>query len=230
MLITNKCVYPYNPEIEKYENLLVVDGIVSNLPGTCFVRLSRTYAYDSKRYQRETDAEVKIIDDLGNEMLLKDNSDGTYFPLDKDFAGIPCRKYKLMIKTLSGEMCESPFDELPEPVEIERVYYEYQSRGGFGSDGIQLFIDTYDPQNKSFYYIWEYNETWEYIVPFVSISPYLPEMQTCFKSLTRRSSISIQTTKNYVTDKVTQISVLLHYRSHKPSCRKILYLNKAICY
>ena len=200
LLIMYRCVFPYEPGIDKYENVLVVDGLITNLPGNCFVKLSRTYKYSGKPDSTESGARVSIKDDLGNEILLKDLNNGTYLPADTNFAGTIGRKYKLLVETTGGEVSESAMEEMKEPVDIEDVYYSFKDKGN-GIQGLQILIDTYDRQKKSFYYSWDYEETWEFWVPYTSMSNYLPEMKICYKDVSSRK-ISIESTKEYADDRV----------------------------
>jgi hypothetical protein len=200
LLLLNSCITPFEPKIDKYDNVLVVDAVLTNLHGSCIVKLSRTYPYNSKHYLIETDANVKITDDLGNETILSDKNNGVYLPGDTNFVGAIGRKYKVTVNTTSGESCESGFEELKEPVEIENVYYKYAELGN-GFNGLQIYVDTSDPQKKSFFYSWNYDETWEFWVPYVSSSVFLPEMKICYKHVTSRRFL-IESTKDYVDDRV----------------------------
>jgi hypothetical protein len=200
IIIMYSCIFPYEPVIDKYENVLVVDGLLTNLPGNCFVRLSRTYKYNEKPDSVEKGARVLIIDEQDNKTQMKDNDDGVYLPEDSLFAGIIGMKYKLYIETAGGEIAESSMEELKEPVDIEEIYYTFKDKGN-GIQGLQFFLDTYDRQHRSFYYSWDYEETWEFAVPYQSMSIYLPEMKICYKHISSRK-ISIQSTKDYSDDKV----------------------------
>lgn len=201
LIIFHGCITPFEPKIEKYDNLLVVDGLITNLPNTCTVKLSRTYPYNQKRNRPEINAEVKLTDDLNNEIILKDNEDGTYLPESHDFAGVIGRRYKLHIKTTKGEICESDMEEIREPVDIGDVYYEEKENAENGINQIQFYVDAYDPLGRASYYSWDYSETWEFWVPYVSMSAYLPETKICYSDVTSRK-ILIESTKDYTEDKV----------------------------
>jgi hypothetical protein len=200
LILLNRCITPFEPTITKYDNLLVVDGIITNLPYTTKVILSRTYPYDRRRNKIETKAIVRIVDNLGSETILKDNDDGIYLPDYSDFAGVIGRKYKLNVNTVNGDICESDFEEMKEPVEIGNVYYDFGETGS-GLRQLQFYIDTNDPLSRSFYYSWDYEETWEFWVPYISMSAYLPENKICYNSVASRK-ILIESTKNYTSDKV----------------------------
>lgn len=200
LFLIKGCIVPFEPRIDKYNNALVVDGIVTNIPGNCMVKLSRTYPYKDRHAIIEKNATVKITDDLGQITLLKDSDNGIYIPEIRDFAGSVGRKYKLTIQTSAGEIVESDFDEMKEPVEIGKVYYSYEEKDN-GLSGLQIYVDTFDPTNKSFYYAWDYQETWEFWVPYASMSSYMPETKICYSDVSSRKFL-IESTKDYIDDKV----------------------------
>lgn len=171
------CIEPYQPDISRYENVMVVDGEINNLPGPYEVRLTTSYAFDEDSGVNITGAQVKIIDNTGLEVLLEEIRDGIYQTVDSSFTGITGNSYKLYIE-LNNEIYESDFEILKNPVPIDRVYWEYEKRENEGVDGVQLYLDTHDPANSTHYYGWEYEETWEFEVP---INPILkPWLKTCF--------------------------------------------------
>ena len=177
-----------------------MDGLLTNIPGTCKVSLSRTYPYDQKHKKVEKKASVKIIDDLGSVTFLTDNDNGIYLPEDTNFVGIAGRKYKTLITTANGDICESGFEELKKPVDIGNLYYNV----GKNRDGLyelNIFVDTNDPLEKACYYSWDYNETWEFSVPYASQSVYLPESKICYNDVASRK-ILIESTRDYIDDRV----------------------------
>jgi hypothetical protein len=200
LFFLTQCRFPFDPKITKYDNVLVVDGLLTNLPGSCYVKLTRTYPYNTKNYLKVVGAIVKIIDDSGNETVLMDKKNGLYLPEDTSFAGTIGRQYKVTVETPSGEFAESTFERIKEPVDVEDVYYVYVDKGD-GINGLQLYVDTHDPFKESFYYSWDYEETWEFTVPYQSMSNYLPEMKVCYKDVKSRK-VLIESTKNYSEDKV----------------------------
>ncbi len=200
ILIINTCITAFEPQIDKYENLLVVDGILTNEPGSCEIKLSRTYPYNHRRGSKpEIGALIQIFDDRGNEINLIEKSEGTYVCEDGNFAGEVGVKYKVIVETANGEKCESNFEELKESVPIDNIYYKYESKGN-GIKGLQIFLDTYDPSGNSLYYAWDYHETWEFHVPYVS--PVFDTETTCWAHVTSKSFLT-KSTKGYSEDKVS---------------------------
>ena len=169
----DSCIDPYNPNVSKYENLFVVDGEINNLPGPYKVKLSRTFKYQDKVGVAVTGAKVKIIDNTGAEVELKETSDGLYMT-DSIFRGVPGNSYEVQIMA-NNETYESEFETLKKPIPINRFYWKYDS----DVKGVQLLLDSQDSTNSSHFYIWTYDETWKFRVPIDKVDK--PEWKTCYR-------------------------------------------------
>jgi hypothetical protein len=171
------CVESYSPNITKYEEVFVVDGELTNLPGPYVVKLSKSY----KLYQKSGDpvngAHVKIIENTGLEVDLIEEGSGIYTTADNPFRGVVGNSYKLQIK-LGNEIYESGFEPLNNPIPIDSVYWEYQVHDN-QQDGIQLLLDTHDPTNSTHYYAWYLDETWKFIVP-IDVAQH-PDWKICYR-------------------------------------------------
>ena len=80
-----QCVEPFSPELnpEDIENLLVVDGLITDQPGPFRVRLTFSVpVYDdwnlTADYKPVKGAEVEIIDNQDNTFMLFDTGSGWY--------------------------------------------------------------------------------------------------------------------------------------------------------
>jgi len=173
------CVTPYYPDITKYENLFVVDGELTNLTGPYKVKLSRTYKYDGSIGEPVTGAKLKITDNTGSEVLLKEINSGEYSTVDTIFRGIPGKSYKLQIR-VNEDIFESDFETLKTPAPLDKVYWDYKQQDKNAPKRVQILIDTQDPTNNTRYYGWEYEETWKFRVPIDFYKK--PEWKICFKS------------------------------------------------
>lgn len=163
IVLLGSCIKQYEPDISKYEDVFVVDGMLTNLPGPYVVKLSRSYKFEEKAGLPVGGAQLKIVDDTGIETELEETDEGVYVTTDSAFRGVAGKSYKLQIM-LDDEIYESEMEPLIEPVSIDSVFWEFKRTDG-GKNGIQLLLNTHDAQNKTRYYGWEYVDTWKYIVP-----------------------------------------------------------------
>jgi hypothetical protein len=194
-LILAGCVTPFEPSIEKYENLLVVDGAISNIPGSVYVKLSRTSPYNELITIDVDVAEVTLVDDLDNKTELKNITNGEFVIMDPNFAGEVGRSYKIVVETSDGVICESAFEELINPIPIDGVKYEFVDGPDDTKRGLEIQVDVENKDNRNAYFYWQYVETWEFEVPY--ISPYEPDSKICYKT-TRPPVFIINSTSDLV--------------------------------
>jgi len=180
-LLLTKCITPYDPEIKKYEDLLVVDGAVSNIPGEVYVKLSRTSSYNSRIINSVNAAKVTLLDDLDNRIDFINSADGKYTPNDPDYAGEIGRSYRIHIETADGTICESLPEEIQEPIQLDAVKYEFVEGANDKEKGLDIMVDVLNVKNLNTFLYWEYSETWEFEVPFSSMS--LPDAKVCYKTV-----------------------------------------------
>ncbi|MBN2174971.1 MAG: DUF4249 family protein, partial [Bacteroidales bacterium] len=123
LLILSSCTEEYWPDLgEKYDELLVVEGMVTNAPGPYTIKLTQS---TSIRYPREiplTGYGVIISDNAGNSETLTETEEGTYTTAPGGIQGVVGRSYKLTIHGLNGTTYESGFEKLTPPVAIDTLY------------------------------------------------------------------------------------------------------------
>jgi len=178
VMICSSCVFPYDPEITRYEDVLIIDGLLTDEPESSVVRLSRsipirlskTVPYAVVEEKPDSGATVFITDDIGNVSMFYETSPGEYRCDNPDFRGIAERSYQLYVITKDEQRYESDFMTLKKVPEIETVYAEFGVNPGDEGmeDGFHIYIDTYDPENSTRFYRYEYEETWEFTVPYPS--------------------------------------------------------------
>ena len=222
VLFLGTCVEPFNPEIEKYENMLVVDGMITNLDEPYYVDLTRSMPYEEIVPGRETGATVLVTDDEGNIYEFTEASNGRYKSDPAVFRGEIGRSYKLHIITSGGDEFESDFVELRNVPEIDTLYYVYEEKATNDPDefiqGVQVYLSTEDPQNDTWYYRWEWIETWEFVAPFIAEGRHT--LNRCWRS-ENSGSIEIATSRHLTTDAVRDHP--LYYISQNTNRLGIMY-------
>lgn len=164
------CVEEYWPELGgDTENLLVVDGKITNEPGPYTIKLYRTSTIEQEPQSiAELNANVTIFDDEGNSENLTEIGNGIYMTSETGIQGIIGRKYKLSINTSSGKSYESAFEEMRTPVEIEEVTFKQEinhiltDTEVIDEEGFQFYISTEMASSDTNYYFWDLEETYEY--------------------------------------------------------------------
>lgn len=194
------CEEPFDPEITKYEDLIVVEGQITNVKKAHKIRITRSYEYSETKEEYIIGAKVTIIDDLGKVDSLKERKNG-YYSTNSDFAGEIGRSYKLNIE-YNSKIYESEMQKLEDVQDVDSVYWEfdnYTDSEGKSHKGIQIYVDSKDGLQGNKYYKWDYNETWKFQVP--SMYEAYAGRQICWKSKESEEFL-ISSTSNLVTNKV----------------------------
>jgi hypothetical protein len=156
ILLAICCKQRYEPNISSPDTgYLVVDGYIS-AAGPAEIHLSRTLRLrDSVTYKGEIQAQV----------ILQGNDNSSY-PLTEDTPGVYTyntqtlnnnQLYRLFIKTKEGKQYLSDYVKVKHAPEIDTIDWAFE-RGG-----LQLYVNTHDPKNDTWYYRWETDETWEFL-------------------------------------------------------------------
>jgi hypothetical protein len=174
------CVKQFLPESGTDPNLYVVEGLITDQPGSHGVRVSRSIPLGkSSDLNPVNGCNVWISDNLGTRYPLTGASGGMYFT-SNDFKGIVGRKYALYVEVkrynaptkkwvVDFTLQSQPAEMLPVPA-IDSLYYEkvvLRDENGFAreGEGCQVFLNTYDPENTCRFFRWDYSETWKIVAP-----------------------------------------------------------------
>lgn len=167
------CIEPYEPDVSDYENLLVVDGLLTDQAEDHYIYLSRSYPYSENSGGLPVgNAVVVIADDSGHVSYLEETEPGTY---RLEEGALEVRRegsYQLIIELTDGGRYVSAYEVLNSPGSLDSIYYEIKKgqseETGYAEDGIQLYIDSKGVSSEDGYYQWTYSETWEFTVPYAS--------------------------------------------------------------
>lgn len=174
LLVLYGCIDSFKPKLDKTDSeyILVVEGLITNEPGSFKIKLSRSVPIDTLISSlEETGAIVTITDDQNNLFELEETVPGTYECLEEDIYAIPGKSYQLHITDSDNNEYESSpvlMQESPELTSldwretIETVFIDNEVSE---QKGIDIFISTVDPTNTTKYLKWDLSETWEVIIP-----------------------------------------------------------------
>jgi len=204
LILPGSCIEPFDPDIKRYENILVVDGLITDKKEEYTIRLSRTLKFDESRAKMESGALVEVVDDLGQLYTFTESSLGVYTSDTSSFVGVPGRSYMLSIQTIDGLIYHSSSDLLKAAPEIDSVFYRYKEETLADNEklqGIEILLHSEDPQNKTRYYRWEWLETWEFAVPYTK--PGYEAREFCWASAPSNQIVisnTMQLSKDVVND------------------------------
>ncbi|MNK12319.1 hypothetical protein D3C87_303780 [compost metagenome] len=209
-LIVSSCKDPFTPEVSKnYKDLLVVEGFI-NIGGTTQIKVSRSIdLQDSRSTDPETNATIAIEGEDGSLVTGKSTEKGECFLMTQNL--VLGKKYKARIILASGKVYETGYLATKATPEIDSISYAIADKG------FQIFANTHDPANDTRFYTWDYEETWEVGVPFVSTMEFKNSqvvardpsvnIQRCWTS-SKSSNILLGSTARLSEDKLTLVPIV----------------------
>ena len=166
LIVITSCVEKYWPEIDSYENLLVVDGLLTNGDEPAVVKLSISSSINNEKLIPLSNAELFITDKNNYEIPLSETDLGTYIVSDSSFRGQAGNSYQLHIHLPDGRNYISEICELASQCPIDSVYGEIESPEISNSDhqieGIQFYTDFHCNDADTCYYMWKLSQTYKY--------------------------------------------------------------------
>ncbi|SNR66289.1 DUF4249 domain-containing protein [Lutibacter flavus] len=213
----NSCTEPFDIKSITFESALVVEATISNEFKHQEINLSRTFNLEEKGPSIESNAVVKIIDDLQNIYSFHETTLGKYVS-NEEFSAVDNRSYQLKIITNEGKSYASQLTQLTNSSQIDKVSVEKSEDG----NGVNIFVDSYNPDGNSRYYRFEYEETYKIVAPkwsmwdLVVISDVKPyefdfvlrdeQKRICYNTIDSKGIILTET-NNLVDDKITKFPV-----------------------
>ncbi len=166
MVLTN-CTEPF--EVDKvpvFESALVIKASLTDQNKIQNVILSRSFPLDTVITSKELGAQVQIVDDTGRIFNFNDMGNGNYnsnipFAAEKD------RLYTLNITTSNGNSYISEPSGILGKSNIDEIFATREFKDD-REEGVFIYLNSFDPTNKSQYYRYEYKETYKIITPFTA--------------------------------------------------------------
>jgi len=160
ILITG-CTETYPLLTNTFEEIIVVEATITNELKNQEIKITKTAKFEDENYLPETGAKVFITDDAGNQYDFKEDS-GTYISVI-EFQAQPERKYQLHINTKDGRTLESSTETLTAINPMQNVVAAVEKKDSI--NGVSIRINSFDPEKKSKYYRYEYEETYKVVAP-----------------------------------------------------------------
>jgi len=179
------CRDPYNPPIISSPNsYLVVEGALNAGTGPTRIRLTRTFKLDdTASLQGELNAQVLVEGKDNSTRQLVMDGEGFYISPGLNLS--IDQEYRLRIITANGKEYESDYVLAKRTPPIDSLEFRQDEKG------VQIFVNTHDDSNNTWYYLWDYDETWEIKTFYYSVLKYVngvvydrfqtEDISTCWK-------------------------------------------------
>ncbi len=186
ILLLVACQEKYDPNIEVTEGYLVVEGVITNRKIPQEIKLTRTKLFNESHYYYPVfNAQIEVIDDLGNSYIFEEENNGTYSSGLDFLGGKEGRTYYVRIQTADGEIYESEPEKLNASEDVSTIYCDndiqsVRVKDYYGNveeklyDGMQIKCDLdYAGQN---YYMFRWRGKYQYRSYIVNRSGNFEEM------------------------------------------------------
>ncbi len=188
----------------KQTNYLVVEGNINVGQDSTIITLTRSVPVTdtTKALVPETGAAIAVETDAGRTFPLVEIGNGAYAVANIQ-QGAASEKYRLNITTANNRQYLSSYVEFKKTPPIDSVSWEQHD------DGVHIYVNTHDDQNKSLYYKWNFTEVWEYHAAFKSSIVYVNgfevvrpvQVQFCWQTVAS-TAVIMQNTNNLAQDVV----------------------------
>jgi hypothetical protein len=214
MMVFTGCIEEFEPPARGYENLLVVEGYLADNSHESEVRLSRSIPLDTIGQNPETGAIVSIADDSGEIIQFSEVKDGIYKTQVNNSIKTG-KAYQLRIIARNDVKYESDWVIMRTTPPIDSLIWRYEEKPELGIKGVQIYVNTHDPENNTWYYRWYWEETWIFHTAYYSdiywdnnqIKRREEQIYSCWKS-TSSTSINIATSKTLDRDIIYNFPIL----------------------
>jgi hypothetical protein len=193
------CVDPYEPVIEESQEVMVINGYITDKPGIHKVSISRSAPFNNPVYRPLQGCVVRIRDDQGNMVIYMESGEGPWYEgyLDSTFLKVGS-SYALVVNTPDGEEYQSSYDTLLACPPVDTLYFEVEEQGssipGSSYWGVQFFLDVKGSPSASRNFRWLLEETYEYTSAYTSdwillqplgpVDPYISDtVSHCYMTL-----------------------------------------------
>ena len=216
LILLSSCVEEIDFEIETFESALVIEATLTNEEKQQLILLSRTFQTEADGPSPEQNAIVTVLAG-GNNYVFEELVPGRYistFP----FSAQSSIDYILNITTSDGRSYSSSPTQLSPTTQIDAVYAERETTDE-GTNGMSIYVDSFDPSGNSKYYRYSYEETYKIIAPrwvpedlvlldefscAVDLTPIRPqEERVCYNTVSS-STINQVSTNSLTEDRVTR--------------------------
>ncbi len=151
------CINPVTPEFDIIENLVIIDGIASSIPGASYVSLSTSGNINTPI----NDATVWFINSNTEDIVNLTLIDGVYVP-PVDFVTQIGDSWQMKAILPNGKHYESTSETVLKPIPINNASVSY-NRELYYNNSLERFIpghsivaDIDDPVGEDNFYYWDY--------------------------------------------------------------------------
>lgn len=174
VLLCHSCIEPYDPVINETQEVMVIEGMISDKPGLHTVTVSVSTPYNNPSFRPVSGCVVAVQDNEGNTEFYTESleQEGIYEAwLDEPFLAVG-KAYAVQVHTPGNGLYASDYDSLLACPPIDSLYFVEKTTSGEDPDkvwnGVQFFNDVRGHGGGTRNYRWKAIATWEYHSPYTA--------------------------------------------------------------
>jgi len=155
LLFLSSCIETIEPDLKSFEEKIVIEGLVTNLPTPQYVKVTKAVPFYSELKSLSiADAIVVLSDDRGNRDTLTYAGDGRYET--SKIPGVPGTQYHLLV-IAEGNTYES-VSVMNRLNPIDSVYATYYEKADFLHEAESYYVSfvAKEPQDTRDFYLWKF--------------------------------------------------------------------------
>ena len=156
------CIDPVVPKFNFQENLIIINGLASTVPGTTNVTVKETFiefgVYTSKSV---AGCSIDLINsDTQERFPFYENGD--VYLISDDFKTTPGSRWEVEVTLPNGDIYISTSEKTPDLVPIQEIYSEFNPEMTYDESydgyipGDEIKIDFQDPSDQKNYFLYQY--------------------------------------------------------------------------
>ncbi len=166
ILLCGSCVEPFEPVLEESQEVMVISGMVTDVPGLHTLTVSQSSSYKLPVFQGVDFCTVSVENQEGELVHYSNVGEGIYeADLPDSFLDVGDAA-SLMVITPGDRVYRSSFDTIHPCPELDSIYWEQGNQEtpdpDFTRPGIQFYLDMSGKPSDSRNIFWQVEETWEY--------------------------------------------------------------------
>lgn len=195
MVCINGCIEPYEPDIGESDQVLVIEGHLTDVDSIHTISVSISSPYSNPLFKPVSGCVVVVEDETGSSMTFQENRAGRYQSVpEPDFLSAG-KAYKLTVVTPGVERYESEYDSLLACAPIDSLSFRVEEQGTSNPDinhyGVRFYLDMTGHMEEARSYMWTFEETWAYLayyklqyaydgITLVQYTPQLYGVERCY--------------------------------------------------
>jgi hypothetical protein len=158
----SSCTEQYVFKTSTFESILVVQATITNEYKKQEIKITKSYRLEENGPTTEEGANVYITDSDNNNYKFELEKISGLYVSNNEFQAIPGKTYQLNITTKEGKSYSSAVETL---TPVNEIQVEPKVETIDGERGVQIVVSSYDPEAKTKFYRYEYDETYKVVAP-----------------------------------------------------------------